>query len=165
MHIVKRSLVTLVALGLSAPLLAQTDRSNILKDALILAQPDLAQIQLEDSKKIGGAYRYGVKVPVDMARLDATSTAGGTWTSMKDGRLSWSRTIASPGALSLDFHFAQLQLPTGAELHIASRGEPGDGVDAETVRRFRAAVERIGASVRPDQMGPGGCGMRVLLPN
>jgi lysyl endopeptidase len=123
MHIVKRSLVTLVALGLSAPLLAQTDRSNILKDALILAQPDLAQIKLEDSKKIGGAYRYGVKVPVDMARLDATSTAGGTWTSMKDGRLGWSRTIASPGALSLDFHFAQLQLPTGAELHIVGEGK------------------------------------------
>jgi hypothetical protein len=55
--------------------------------------------------------------------------------------------------------------PAGAELHIASRGEPGDGVDAETIRRFRAAVERIGASVRPDQQGPGGCGMRVLLPS
>ncbi len=57
-----------------------------------------------------------------------------------------------------------LATTAGAELHIASRGEPGDGVEAETVRRFRAAVERIGARVQPDELGPAGCGMRVLLP-
>jgi lysyl endopeptidase len=125
MHSAIRSLAALVALGLSGPLAAQAASESpiALHDALILAQPDLEQIRIEDGKKIGGAYRYGVQVPVDMPVLDAASSGGGEWSATKDGRMRWSRSIVSPGALSLDFHFTQLQLPTGAELHIVGEGE------------------------------------------
>jgi PKD repeat protein len=90
---------------------------------LMLPSPDLAKLQLEDSKTIGGAYRYGIQVPVDSLRLDAANTAGGTWVTQKDGSLRWSRDIVSPGALTLDFHFSKLQLPIGASLFIRGEGK------------------------------------------
>ena len=49
-------------------------------------------------------------------------------------------------------------------LRLASLGEPGDGVDADSVHRFRRAVEGLGATVRPDTMGPGGASMVIDLP-
>lgn len=48
-------------------------------------------------------------------------------------------------------------------LQLTSAGEPGDGVDADSVRRFRQAVAEVGATVRPDAMGPGGAGMVIEL--
>lgn len=52
----------------------------------------------------------------------------------------------------------------GIEVMVGSRGEPGDGVEPATVRRFRAAVERVGATVRPGPFGLGGAGLRLVLP-
>lgn len=92
-------------------------------DVLLLPSPDLSKLQLEDSKSIGGAYRYGIQVPVESLRVDANSAAGGSWVTQKDGSLRWSREIASPGALTLDFHFSKLQLPTGAALVIRGVGK------------------------------------------
>ena len=46
---------------------------------------------------------------------------------------------------------------------ITSSADPVDTVDAATVQRFRSAVERIGAKVRPDAMGPGGSGLVIEL--
>ncbi|MCI1710437.1 MAG: proprotein convertase P-domain-containing protein [Chiayiivirga sp.] len=124
MHFATRSLAALIALGLGSTLAAKPVESGTisLRDALILSQPDLAQLQLEDSKKLGGAYRYGIQVPVEGVRVSAESAGGGKWETLKDGRLVWRRTIASPGARSLDLHFAKLQLPTGAELRLVGEG-------------------------------------------
>ena len=62
MHFATRSLAALIALGLGSTLAAKPVESGTisLRDALILSQPDLAQLQLEDSKKLGGTYRYGI---------------------------------------------------------------------------------------------------------
>ena len=50
------------------------------------------------------------------------------------------------------------------QLVLTSLGEPGDGVDAASVRRFRQAVADVGATVRPDGMGPGGASMVIEVP-
>jgi PKD repeat protein len=112
-------LAAFVALALGNTAYAAPD----LRGALILDAPDLAKLQLEDAKKIGGAYRYGIEVPVAGLSLDAKSLAGGSWQALKDGRLRWSRTLVAPGARSMDLHFAQLQLPTGAQLELIGDGE------------------------------------------
>ena len=51
-----------------------------------------------------------------------------------------------------------------ASLCVTSSGEPTDGVEALTVERFRASIDRIGARVRPDAMGTGGSGLVIDLP-
>jgi lysyl endopeptidase len=119
-----KTLAALVALGLGGSVFAAPASNAIdLRDALMLDAPDLARLQLEDSKKVGGAYRYGIAVPVDAPALGAKSSGGGRWEAMKDGRARWSRTVASPGATSLDLHFSQLQLPIGAEMQLIGEGE------------------------------------------
>jgi len=52
----------------------------------------------------------------------------------------------------------------GIEVSVGSAGEPGDGVEPATVRRFRAAVEGVGATVLPGALGPGGASLRLVLP-
>ncbi len=49
------------------------------------------------------------------------------------------------------------------KLLLRSAGEPGDGVDADSIRRFRQAAAALGASVRPDGMGPGGAAMMIEI--
>ncbi len=122
-------LTGLIALAFGGSAVA-ADTSISLRDALLLDAPDLEKLQLEDSKKIGGAYRYGIQVPVNSPALGAKSDGGGKWETLKDGRLRWTQTIASPGARSLDIHFAQLQLPSGAELQMI-----GEGLDNKRVIR------------------------------
>lgn len=51
----------------------------------------------------------------------------------------------------------------GLRIRIAGLGEPGDSLDAGTVRRFRQAVERLGAAVVPDDLGPGGAGLVLVI--
>ncbi|HEX6812989.1 MAG TPA: hypothetical protein VF384_15295 [Planctomycetota bacterium] len=49
-------------------------------------------------------------------------------------------------------------------IRVASSGDPREGVDADVVRRFRQAVEQLGARVLPDAVGPGGSGLLLQLP-
>ena len=49
-------------------------------------------------------------------------------------------------------------------VRIVSYADPAEGVDPASVRRFRQAVERLGARVVPDALGPGGSGFLLLLP-
>jgi lysyl endopeptidase len=114
--------LSLVALAAAAGPLA-AEESAAPGKILILPPPDLAQIELEDAKRSGGAFRYGVLVPVHLPALAPGEDAGGRWSPMKGGRLRWSRSLAAPGARSIDLHFSQLQLPTGAELHLVGEGE------------------------------------------
>jgi len=51
-----------------------------------------------------------------------------------------------------------------AWIRVSSTGEPGDSLEVDSVRRFRAAVTRLGARVVPDALGPGGAGFVLLLP-
>ena len=45
-----------------------------------------------------------------------------------------------------------------------SDGDPQDGLDPSTVRRFRAATEAVGVVVRPDPRGAGAPGLVLELP-
>ena len=51
-----------------------------------------------------------------------------------------------------------------ASVRIAGTGEPGEQVDSASIRTFRNAVERLGATVVPDALGPGGAGLILALP-
>lgn len=64
------------------------------------------------------------------------------------------------GARSLEI----AEAPGAVRLWLASHGEPGDGVEPDSVERFRAAVQRLGATVRPDALGPGSSGLVIELP-
>lgn len=49
-------------------------------------------------------------------------------------------------------------------VRIAGAGDPHDGLEPTTIARFRTLVEQVGATVRPDALGPGGVGMLIQLP-
>ncbi|MCR9245310.1 MAG: hypothetical protein NXI31_09780 [bacterium] len=51
-----------------------------------------------------------------------------------------------------------------ARVRIAAAGEPTTDLDPAVVRTFRQAAERLGALIQPDQHGPGGCGLVLVLP-
>ena len=90
----------------------------------LLPAPDLAKLQMEDSKSVGGAYRYGIQIPVKGFRFNGRRLSKAGWTEGKDGYARFSWNIAAPGARTLDFHFSQLVLPEGATLILR-----GEGVD------------------------------------
>ncbi len=92
-----------------------------LGDAVVLPSPDLAKLQMEDAKDIGGPYRYGIQIPVEKLTLDADSF--GKWQAGRDGLMHWHGEIISPGAKSLDFHFSRLALPKGATLTLRGEGK------------------------------------------
>ena len=134
MPIHARYLLVFIFLALAGTSHASSGRAEPgipLRDALILPPPDLAKLELEDRKRAGGAYRYGIQVPAAIAVPATGSDAHGEWRALKGGMMRWSRSVASPGARTLDFHFSQLHLPTGAELRIVGEG-------AGNQRRIRA---------------------------
>jgi hypothetical protein len=49
-------------------------------------------------------------------------------------------------------------------IRVASSGDSREQVDPVAVRRFRQAVEQVGARVKPDALGPGGSGLVIELP-
>jgi len=100
-------------------------------DTHILPSPDLAKLALEDGKS-GGAYRYGIQIPVEGFSFDGRSLGKAQWQRDASGidRFSWN--LAAPGARTLDFHFSELVLPEGATLTLR-----GKGID--NVRKFTAA--------------------------
>lgn len=49
-------------------------------------------------------------------------------------------------------------------IRVRSNGEPADTVDPNTVTKFRAATEHVGATVVPDELGAGGAGLVIRLP-
>lgn len=68
----------------------------------------------------------------------------------------------TPGAASL---VARIETTHGAiGIELEATGSPGDDLDGDTVRRFRAAAAAVGAVVAPGRFGSGGTGMRIHLP-
>lgn len=108
---------------LSAALCCLLPMAAMAGELELLPVPDLAKLQLEDSKTIGGAFRYGIQIPVKGFRFDGRDLSKSSWIEGKDGvaRFAWS--IAAPGARTLDFHFSQLVLPEGATLVLRGEGE------------------------------------------
>src|SRR5688572_30292569 len=82
--------------------------------------PDIAKFVAEDGKSDGGAFRYGVVVPVQGLAIRNGRATHGERVVLGDGRVLWRMAIVSPGAKSLDFHFARVSLPEDAELYIAN---------------------------------------------
>ena len=93
--------------------------------ATILPAPDLAKLEMEDSKRIGGPFRYGVAIAASQYRLG--SKGFGSWSEEGDVAV-WRWSVASPAAKSLDFHFERLQLPLGARLTIVGEGNDNQRV-------------------------------------
>lgn len=87
----------------------------------VLPAPNLAKLSMEDSKRSGGPYRYGVRIETNGMRLGAKGF--GTWERVSRGQWRWSWDVMSPAAKSLDFHFSKLQLPSSAKLVIRGEGE------------------------------------------
>lgn len=102
----------------------------------LLPAPDLAKLQMEDSKSVGGPFRYGIQIPVKGFRFDGRSLSKASWSVGKDGisRFRWD--IAAPGARTLDFHFSRLVLPEGATLIL--RGEGADNLRKITAESLSA---------------------------
>jgi lysyl endopeptidase len=100
-------------------------------ETYILPAPDLAKLALEDGKR-GGAYRYGIQIPVEGFSFDGRSLSKAQWQRDKHGYQRFSWNLAAPGARTLDFHFSELVLPEGATLTLR-----GKGVD--NVRKLTAA--------------------------
>lgn len=48
-------------------------------------------------------------------------------------------------------------------LRVTGTADPHDGIEPATISRFRTLVELVGATVRPDALGPGGVGLEILL--
>lgn len=94
------------------------------QDVHLLPAPDLAKLQMEDAKS-GGAYRYGIQIPVKGFSFDGQRLAKARW-SDADGVSTFAWNLAAPGARTLDFHFSRLVLPEGATLIL--RGEGADNL-------------------------------------
>ena len=105
-------------------------------ESFMLPAPDLAKLQMEDGKA-GGAYRYGIQIPVQGFSFDGRSLAKAQWQQGADGIDSFSWALTAPGARTLDFHFRTLVLPEGATLTLRGSGK-------DNVRKLTATD--IGAS-------------------
>ncbi len=135
-HIVAASLASAISLCLLG---SASARSNLTSaeafefgDATVLPSPDLAKVKADDAKTIGGAYRYGVGIPVSNMALGAKGF--GEWTRSAKGQAVWTFKMVSPEARSLDMHFSKLSLPSSATLVIRGAGEGNQrNIDAAQV--------------------------------
>ena len=123
-----RNTISLLCLGIAFALPATHASAS---DIFMLPAPDLAKLQLEDSKS-GGAYRYGIQIPVEGFSFDGRNLAKSRWQTAGAGLQKFSWDIAAPGARTLDFHFSRLVLPEGATLTLRGEGK-------DNLRKFTAA--------------------------
>lgn len=74
---------------------------------------DLAKSKLEP-----GPVRYALGQAVERVTLTPTSSDGGSWQRLPDGKLGWQLEIHAKDASSIDLGFARLRLPHGAQLRV-----------------------------------------------
>ncbi len=153
MRVVRAPLVAAMLWGLGS--MAQAGAVEL----TVLPAPDLAKLEMEDSKRIGGPFRYGVGIPAGDYRLGAKGF--GRW-ALEGDTAVWQWSVTSPAAKSLDFHFERLQLPLGASLRILGEGPDnvrlieakditGSAYSSPYVLGERATLElRVPASKRAD---------------
>jgi hypothetical protein len=87
----------------------------------LASPPDLSKFIAEDGKSNQAPYRYGVEVATPGLHLQGGKPSHGVIETLPDGRRVWRVEVVSPGARSLEFAFAKLALPDGAEAFIRSR--------------------------------------------
>jgi hypothetical protein len=87
----------------------------------LASPPDLSKFIAEDGKANQAPYRYGVEVATPGLYLQGGKPSHGVIETLPDGRHVWRVEVVSPGAHSLEFGFAKLALPDGAEAFIRSR--------------------------------------------
>ncbi len=83
-------------------------------DPIYLPSVDVEAALLEDSIKGIQAPRFGVKVPMDATKTDGVVEEKGAY-------LVWRIAFKSIGAVSLNFQFADLFLPTGSLLYVYNK--------------------------------------------
>ncbi len=124
-YVVAASLASVISLCLAAGVNARpavaADAGFTLGDVTVLSAPDLSKVKADDAKVIGGAYRYGVQIPVQNMRMGEAGF--GDWTRSAKGQSTWTFKMVSPGARSIDMHFSKLVLPSSATLVISGEGE------------------------------------------
>jgi V8-like Glu-specific endopeptidase len=86
----------------------------------LVSPPDVSKFIAEDGKANQAPYRYGVEVATPGLYLQGGKPSHGVVETLPDGRRVWRVEVVSPGARSLEFAFAKLGLPEGAELFIHS---------------------------------------------
>jgi lysyl endopeptidase len=84
-------------------------------ETLILPAVDVRAALAQDDKAAPTRWQFAVPQVANI-RTDTH----GLWKTLADGRRQWSMRIRSPLATSLNFHFAELQLPPDAELVLQS---------------------------------------------
>lgn len=108
------------ALARPGPAPREDTEAFALGEALVLPSPDVEKLRMEDSKAIGGPYRYGVQIPV--ADLGINDQSFGRWSETGDLAI-WTFELVSPAARTLDFHFSKLSLPAGSLLTLRGEGK------------------------------------------
>jgi hypothetical protein len=91
-----------------------------LAGAFVIDAPDVAKFAVEDSKRVGGPYRYGVAVPTRGFAIAKGRSSVGTLSRLGDGRVLWRAALAAPGAKSIDLEFSRLSLPEGAAMYFSN---------------------------------------------
>lgn len=84
-------------------------------DHIILSQPDMRQIMIEDSEseRMGRAHSIGRIIPVSLNMNNS-----GTWDALPDGTKIWRLKITAPEALSLTLLYSEFYLPEGSKLYL-----------------------------------------------
>ncbi len=109
------ALTLLLACALPAFASSPADRTYL------ASPPDVSKFIAEDGKSNQAPYRYGVEVATPGLYLLRGKPSHGVIETLPDGRQVWRVEVVSPGARSLEFGFARLALPVGAEAFIRSR--------------------------------------------
>ncbi|GJM23107.1 MAG: hypothetical protein DHS20C15_30220 [Planctomycetota bacterium] len=113
MHLGSARLACALLAGLLAPsALAQSDPLTQL-DTISLAPLNRAELAKEDTSRELAGQPYRFALPVDVY---ADPDTIGTWQAQPDGTMVWTLRVQAPGAASLNFAFAEYELPDGASL-------------------------------------------------
>ncbi|MCL4851867.1 MAG: GPI anchored serine-threonine rich family protein [Bryobacteraceae bacterium] len=99
--------------------------------AAVLPEVDVDAALAEDMARVAeqgkGAMRIGVVQEIDEPVIvHGESVSHGFWQSVSGGGHLWSIALFSPEALGMRVHFADIDLPSGAELIVYDASEPAE---------------------------------------
>lgn len=81
---------------------------------------DVARLTAEDAQVTdkSAPYRYAVGLSASGLRAGSGGDAGGSWTTLPDGRLLWRFEVEASAAKSVELRFQPYRMPHGAELWV-----------------------------------------------
>jgi hypothetical protein len=115
--------LSVVASAANAAAALPSHKAGLAPPTATVAAPALdgAKAVAEDAARgRGRPLRYAIGTPVAVGASAASKARGGQWDTLPDGRRVWRLRVEAPGAISVDLGFADLFLPAGAELYVAS---------------------------------------------